>query len=547
MDAPSATVSAVAGANGAAIMRWYSFFPKGFPVSTSLIDALQNPALYPHPVDGFQLIETHISWVLLTGSYAYKVKKPVNFGFLDFSTREAREHFCREELRLNQRTAPDLYLDVLPITGSAENPCLGGDGEAVDFVLKMRQFPQENLLNNVLARNELTSTHIDNLAQQIAELHRKAAIVPLTHALGGADSVMAPVRQNFEQIRPLLDNNPADHALVDQLEAWAETHFARLQPLLEQRKADGFIRECHGDIHLANATLVDGQVMLFDCIEFNEPFRLIDVMSDVAFLAMDLEDRGLDALARRFINAYLELTGDYAGAALLPFYKAYRALVRAKINLFSLYPQQTSEERAAIMARYRKYAALAERYCTDQKPWLAIAHGVSASGKSHVALHVVETLGAIRVRSDVERKRLFPDADLKRLYNSEASRQTFDRLHRAAAELLAAGFNVVLDATYLHQRWRDAARAVAETAGVPFIILDCSAPDDVIEAWLAQRQAEGTDPSDATLEVVRSQMAGRDALDARDLKHSIAIQTHQAESVAQLTERLTALAATLQN
>lgn len=506
----------------------------------SLIEALQNPALYPHPVESFQLIETHISWVLLTGAYAYKLKKPVNFGFLDFSTVEARAHFCREELRLNQRTAPDLYLDVLPITGSVDAPTLGGDGEPLDFVLKMRQFPQENLLNNVLARNELTRTHIDTLAQQIADLHQKAAIVPLEHALGGAEAVIAPVRQNFEQIRPLLGDDPTDHALVDQLEAWAETHFARLQPVLEQRKVDGFIRECHGDIHLANATLVDGQVMLFDCIEFNEPFRLIDVMSDIAFLAMDLEDRGLVALAHRFINQYLELTGDYAGAALLPFYKAYRALVRAKINLFSLNPQQTSEERAAIMARYRNYATLAERYCSEQKPWLAITHGVSASGKSHVALHVVETLGAIRLRSDVERKRLLPDADKKRLYNSDASRQTFERLHTLAADLLGAGFNVVLDATYLHHKWRDAARAVAEQAKVPEVILDCHAPDAVIERWLEQRQAEGTDPSDATLDIVHSQMAGREELNAAEQAIAVRIDTDQADSFARLAAAITA-------
>lgn len=507
-------------------------------MSQSLIEALQNPALYPHPVAGFEVIETHISWVLLTGDYAYKLKKPVDFGFLDFSSREAREHFCHEELRLNQRSARDLYLEVLPVTGSPEAPQLGGDGPVVDHLLKMRQFPQSGLLSNVLARGELTPAHIDTLAQRIAELHAQAARVPAGHALGSAEAVMAPVRQNFEQIRPLLGEEAADLAQLQHLEAWAEDTFARLAPLLEQRKTDGFIRECHGDIHLANVTLIDGEVVLFDCIEFNEPFRLIDVISDAAFLAMDLEDRGLKALSRRFINAYLELSGDYAGLALLPFYKAYRAMVRAKISLFRLGQEQDPVERAMILRQYRNYAALAESYSAIPSRFLAITHGVSAVGKSHVALRLVEAFGAVRLRSDVERKRLFPAAGEAELYGAEASQQTYAQLHRLAAGILRAGFPVVLDATYLKHAQRLAAQAVAEDSGVPFLILDCQAPQTVIAAWLAERQAEGRDPSDATLAVIQAQEAGREPLREEELPHSGRIDTHDAASLNGLVERI---------
>jgi hypothetical protein len=506
-------------------------------VTQSLIEALQNPALYPHPVEGFEVIETHISWVLLTGPYAYKLKKPVNFGFLDFSTAEARAHFCREELRLNQRTAPNLYLEVLPITGSPDAPQLGGDGPVLDHLLKMRQFPQSGLLSNVLARGELTPAHIDTLAEGIAALHADAARIPAEHELGSAAAVMAPVRQNFEQIRPLLEET-ADLEQLRHLEAWAEDTFTRLHPLLDRRKADGFIRESHGDIHLANVTLLEGQPVLFDCIEFNEPFRLIDVISDAAFLAMDLEDRGLRALSRRFINAYLEHTGDYQGLALLPFYKAYRAMVRAKISLFRLAQEQDPVERAVILRQYRNYAALAESYGAIPSRFLAITHGVSAVGKSHVALRLVEAFGAIRLRSDVERKRLYPGAGEAELYSPAASAATYGRLHELAESILQAGFPVVLDATYLNRAQRQAAHTVAEQTGVPFLILDCHAPEAVIAAWLAERQGEGRDPSDATAAVIQAQQAGREPLDEAELTHSGRIDTHEAASLDGLVERI---------
>ncbi|MFZ6050210.1 AAA family ATPase [Pseudomonas sp. CR3202] len=514
-------------------------------MSQPLIAALQNPALYPHPVDGFQVIETHISWVLLTGSYAYKIKKPVNFGFLDFTSLDARRHFCGEELRLNQRLTRDLYLEVLPITGSAEAPQIGGAGDAFEYVLKMRQFPQANLLSALQARGELTPAHIDALAGQIAAFHLAAPQVALDHPLGTPDAVMMPVRQNFEQIRPLLSEK-ADLQQLDALEAWAESSHQRLKPLLEQRKQGGFIRECHGDIHLGNATLIDGQVVLFDCIEFNEPFRFTDVYADIAFIAMDLEDRGLKSLSRRLVSQYLEHTGDYEGLELLNFYKAYRALVRAKIALFSLAHQDDAVQKAATVRQYRNYAGLAESYSAIPSPFLAITHGVSGSGKSHVALRLVEALGAIRLRSDVERKRLFgeQDADAQGLqsgiYNQEASVATYQRLNQLAGAVLHAGFPAVIDATFLKQDQRSAARKVAEQTGAPFLILDCHAPETVIESWLVQRKAEGRDPSDATMEVVRAQATHREPLDAAEQARSKRIDTDQEASLDSLVERIRA-------
>ncbi|MFK0313860.1 AAA family ATPase [Pseudomonas sp. NPDC090233] len=513
-------------------------------MSQALITALQNPALYPHPVDGFQLIETHISWVLLTGEYAYKIKKPMNFGFLDFTGLDQRQHFCNEELRLNQRLTEGLYLDVLPITGSAEAPQIGGEGVAIEYALKMRQFPQGQMLNTLQANGELNAGHIDQLAKQIAEFHLQTPVVPADQPFGSPDSVMAPVEQNFEQIRPFLTDK-ADLQQLDNLQAWARSSFERLEGLFAARKANGFIRECHGDIHLGNATVIDGQVVIFDCIEFNEPFRKTDVWADTGFLAMDLEDRGLKCLARRFVSQYLELTGDYEGLEVLNFYKAYRALVRAKIALFSMPANADGVQRATSLRTYRNYANLAESYSAIPSRLLAITHGVSAVGKSHVAMRLVEALGAIRVRSDVERKRLFGEQQQAQagqlqagIYGEDASAATYQRLHQLAATILRAGFPVVLDATYLKREQRKAAAQVASETGVPFLILDCQAPEAVIASWLEQRQAENTDPSDATLEVVKAQQASRERLDEMEQQQSTRVDTQDAGSMDKVIDQI---------
>lgn len=513
-------------------------------MSQALIAALQNPALFAHPVKEFQVIETHISWVLLTGEYAYKIKKPMNFGFLDFTELSGRAHFCAEELRLNQRLTDDLYLEVLPITGSVEAPQLGGDGAPIEYALKMRQFPQNQMLSTLQANGELTAAHIDQMARQIAQFHLAAPKVAVEHPLGTPDSVMAPVEQNFEQIRPFLSDK-ADLVQLDALQAWARSNFDRLHGLFETRKAEGFIRECHGDIHLGNATLIDGKVVIFDCIEFNEPFRLTDVYADTAFLAMDLEDRGLKSLARRFISQYLEITGDYAGLELLNFYKAYRALVRAKVALFSMPADADGVQRATTLRQYRNYANLAESYSAIPSRLLAITHGVSAVGKSHVAMRMVEAVGAIRLRSDVERKRLFGEqaeqaaGQLQQgIYADDASQKTYQHLHQLAGTILRAGFPVVIDATYLKQAQRQAAADVASETGVPFLILDCNAPDAVIASWLAQRQADQNDPSDATLEVVAAQQASRDPLTGEELLKAKRVETNESGSLDELVKQI---------
>ncbi|RML97578.1 Uma3 [Pseudomonas amygdali pv. eriobotryae] len=411
-----------------------------------------------------------------------------------------------------------------------------GDGEVIEYTLKMKQFSQDGLLSTLQANGEVTTAHIDELARQIAGFHLSSPQVGTESELGSPDSVMAPVVQNFEQIRPLISEK-SDLAQLEALQAWAESSFARLKPLLAQRKADGFIHECHGDIHLGNATVIDGKVVLFDCIEFNEPFRKTDVYADIGFLAMDLEDRGLKSLSRRLISQYLEVTGDYAGLELLNFYKAYRAMVRAKVALFSQPSDADGVQRAATLRQYRNYANLAESYSAIPSPFLTITHGVSAVGKSHVAMRLVESLGAIRLRSDIERKRLFAGRD-EEMYGAQANDATYAHLHELAGITLRAGFSVVIDATYLKHGQRDAAAKVAENTGVPFMILDCEAPQAVIAGWLAQRQAQNNDPSDATLEVIEAQQANRELLSAEETLRSKKVATHISSELDSLIDNL---------
>ncbi|WP_373186701.1 AAA family ATPase [Halopseudomonas sp.] len=511
-------------------------------MSQTLLKALQNPELFDHPVDTFKLMETHISWVLLTGDYVYKVKKPVNFGFLDYSTLDRRQHFCHEEVRLNRRLAPDLYLDVISVHGSEDAPNLRGEGPVIEYLVKTRQFRQQDLLGNMQRAGTLEASHIDSLASKLAGFHQTIDRAAAETPWGEPDLVHAPVAENFTDIRGLLSDK-ADLQQLEQLEQWAHSTFQRLIPQLSQRKAEGFIRECHGDIYLDNVTLIDGEVTLFDGIEFNDAFRWIDVMSDVAFMAMDLEDRGLNHLAQRFVNGYLEHTGDYEGLALLDYYKAYRAMVRGKVALLRLTQDGVSEEeRQEVLARYHSYASLAERYTHVPLRFGILTQGVAGSGKSTIALHLVEHLGAIRLRSDTERKRLFGKADSGKLnaglYAPELSEKTYARLAYLATRVLAAGYPVIVDAAHLKLAQRDILRQAVENQGAPCLILQCTAAVETLQERISKRQAEGKDPSDANMKVALHQLEQMEELSGEEKHCSMEVATDAADSLTDLVVQL---------
>lgn len=497
-----------------------------------LIRALLTPERYDHPVARVELVETHISWVLLAGEYAYKIKKPVDLGFLDFSTLPKRRHFCEEELRLNRRLAPQIYLGIVAITGSADDPRVGAGGEPIEYAVKMRRFAQEAQLDRVLARGELEPAHIDALADELARFHGEIAVAGPGMPFGEPNAVYAPMHENFEQIRPRVDATL--HAPLVRLEQWTQAAHKRLALVLSARKRDGFIRECHGDAHLANMALLDSAVVLFDCLEFNENLRWIDVMSELAFAAMDLDDRGRPDFGWRLLNRYLEQTGDYAGLQVLRFYQVYRALVRAKVAAIRFsQPGLTAAERARAVGTYEGYVELAERYTRATATPLLITHGVSGSGKSTVAQMLLESYGAVRVRSDVERKRLAGLHPMARsesgldsgLYSADLSRQTYARLGELARGVIGSGLPVIVDATFLRRVQRDAMRALATSLGVPFVILDTTAPDDVLRARVQTRRDMGHDVSEATAMVLEQQLVTRELLGAEEQAYSVRIET----------------------
>ena len=384
----------------------------GFPAvsrpseSDRLLAALRKPACYPHAAGAVDLIETHISWVFLAGDYAYKIKKPVSLGFLDFSTLEKRRFYCEEELRLNRRTAPGLYLDVVPVAESRDGLRVGGTGKAIEFALRMRRFPQEALADSLARCGKLGAAEVDAIAAAIAAFHATVPAAALDAEFGSPELVTAPALANFEQLGRLVVD-PAEGAQLAGLRAWTLSESSRLHEAFAARKRDGFVRECHGDLHLGNVAFVDGRPVPFDCIEFDPKLRWIDVMNEVAFLAMDLLEHGLAAAAWRFLNAYLETTGDYAGVRVLRYYLVYRAMVRAMIACIRLHQPGAGEAAQGRAHReYGEYLALAGSLAASERRALVVMHGLSGSGKTTVAQKMSESLGAVRVRSDVERKRL---------------------------------------------------------------------------------------------------------------------------------------------
>ncbi len=485
-----------------------------------LIAALHAPVRYPHFVERVELLQTHISCVLLAGNYAYKIKKPLNLGFLDFSTLAARRFYCEEELRLNRRTAPALYLEVIPIGGSETAPVLGGGGAPIEYALKMRRFAQEALLDRTARRGELLPAHIDALAAVLAAFHAGAVRAGPVPAFGSAGRVLAPALQNFEQML-LLVHARADIALLARMRDWTLREHETLAGVFDARKRDGWVRECHGDLHLGNIALLEEVPTPFDAIEFNPDLRWIDVANEIAFLLMDLADHGLPRLAFRFLNAYLERSGDYAGVRVLRYYLVYRALVRAKVSCLRAHqPGIGAREQSGVEHEYRRHILLAQRLAERAHPALLLMHGLSGSGKTTVAEGLAEALGAVRVRADVERKRLFGLPPQARsgsgldtgLYAPQANERTYARLAELTRDLLQARYPVIVDASFLKRDERRRFAQLAQDSGAAFVIASCSASPATLRARVALREREAKDASEADLAVLERQLASAEPL-----------------------------------
>jgi len=468
------------------------------------IQAFFRPETYPHPVETVNMIQTHASWVFLAGAFAYKFKKPVDFGFMDFSTLAKRQYFCQQELKLNRRFAPALYLDVLPVYQLRGAFSLSGPGDVVDYCLKMVRFEQSALLDQKLVHGELDAQWMDDLACDVTRFHAQVEInddsnfdhaTLLAEHIG--DNLAIAARHSSSAIAP---------DVLETLRIFSDSALREQQAALQQRQRERHIRHCHGDLHFRNITLIDGKPTLFDCIEFNDEYRIIDTMNDVAFLVMDCDAHERSDLGMRFLSRYLEHSGDYAALALLPLYLFYRASVRGKVACI-LADELPPDQQQPQWQEARRYFDLASSYTKTASPRLFAIGGLSGSGKSHLALLGCGKERAIIIRTDATRKRIANDFPELKLYGKQMHVHTYTAMFNAAHTALSAGFSVILDATFLHPDSRRQTHELAAECNVPLHFYWLDINTDTLRSNICQRQQAGRDISDADLSVLELQLA----------------------------------------
>ncbi|QDT61385.1 Zeta toxin [Stieleria bergensis] len=495
----------------------------------AFVDKLRRVDAYPHEVPKPVVVhQTHISVVFLAGEFAYKVKKPIKTDFLDYSTLGLRQHYCQEELRLDSRYADDLYLGVVPITSDGERLEVDGEGEAIEYAVKMRRFPEGALLSERIESHRMTTSEVFRLAETVATFHQSANVGHDRIAAQWPDFLVRNVHEIIETLQ--RDATPGEAAILKVLHDWSNEFFRDHLDLLSQRIEGGFIRSCHGDLHLANVVQWNGELIPFDGIEFNERLQWIDVLSDAAFLAMDFAARGHLDLSRSFMNAYLERTGDYGSLDLLRLFLFYRALVRG------LAASMRGDEQDR-----QEHFELAYRFTLRESPRLWITHGFSGSGKTTLSEAVVQRHEAFRLRSDIERKRLFglsptdrPSADVRsKMYDPQTNERTYARLTELASNILHAGYSVILDATFLKRADRQRFHDIAQRQGVPFAILDCHSDPQTLRQRIADRIERDDDASDADLDVLDHQITHHEPLS--DIERTFVVDM---PDVVQIADRL---------
>lgn len=499
-----------------------------------LLHVMKKPHTYRHSVnEPVTVLETHISWIFLAGDFAYKIKKPIVTGFLDYSTLAKREKFCHEEVRLNTRYADGLYLGVSSINlaandFSADRVSVDGPGTAVEYAVRMQRFPQTDVLSNWIVNSLPSIADIRQLAGSLAAVHRQAATISKSGTFGSPEHILADALDNLQDPRFAATGHA--HREHDTLLNWTRCYFEQHRDTFERRLAEGWVRECHGDLHLSNIVRWKGRWVPFDGIEFNDEFRWIDVLNDAAFLAMDFAACGYRDLSHSFISAYLENTGDYHNLELWSWYMVYRTLVRSKVAAIRLSQLESgSDAWQETMDDFDEHIRLALEFTQPRQRFLWITHGLSGSGKTTGSEWVIQQTGAIRIRSDVERKRLHGkpathrpgNTETSNLYSVTSSRDTYLRLQELSRAVLRSGLPVVVDAAFLRAEDRDAFRTLAATEGLDFRILHFDASPDELRRRLTARRIQGTDASDAGIEVLEQQLLAQEPLTDDELRFTI--------------------------
>lgn len=510
-------------------------------LDSSLIASLLNPEAYPHPVESIEMIETHISWVILTGPFAYKIKKPIKLGFLDFRELSSRLFYCEEEVRLNRPWAPDIYLDVVPISMQAGRPIVGGDGTVAEYAVRMCQFDQNKRLDAELVANNLSKCDMDELAENIARQHLSAKVV----GPDGRDYKLLHVSGDMWDNLDALEGQLAAKKLKN-LRQWTATQLETLDAVLQARFDDGFVRECHGDLHLSNLVRLPTGITAFDCIEFSDDLREIDVMCDIAFLVMDLVSRHRSDLAYRFLNRYLELTGDYGSMEIFTLYFVYRCLVRAKVAAIRSQERREDKHAKDDLSRMQRYCDMALEWTTDRSPTLVLMHGLSGSGKTWLSSDLVSAIPAVRIRSDIERKRLFglhEHADsgsgvATGIYSEAANHKLYCLIHSLAETVLRAGHDVILDASYLKWSERENARDIATECGAGIVIVHTHAPVNILRDRIQSRAENGAEASEANLTVLEYQLENIELLTPHEQRAAVRWSTSDKVSIPNLVKIL---------
>ncbi|HEX9208247.1 MAG TPA: AAA family ATPase [Steroidobacteraceae bacterium] len=491
-------------------------------------------------------IETHISWVFLTGRYAYKVKKPLRLSFLDYSTARRRAELCREELRLNRRHAPDLYVDVVPISGTAAHPAVGGSGTAFEHAVRMRQFDPAQELTRLLQAGDLGRNEIRTLGESIARTHEQAQRAAPGDPFGTPATIQRITLDNFAEIGRLLPG-AEETGHLSEMRARIEAAHARLESLLASRREHGFVRECHGDLHCGNVVRWQRRLVAFDGLEFDPALRFIDVINDLAFLSMDLGAHDRADLRRELLNAWVAASGDFAAIRLLHYYEGYRALVRAKVAALRGQQARGAAVTTATTLAHQ-YLAWERRQMQRRRPSLVVMVGLSGSGKTWFATRLAAAADAFHLRSDVERKRLAglgpldssaspPDGGI---YTQAFNQRTYARLRECVEACLAGRESVIVDAANLRRAERAAFLQVAAQQGASATILHCSAAAEERRVRVARRRESATDASEATEGLLERQAGHWEPLDASEQAVTLAVDTSDAGAVAHAMDELAA-------
>lgn len=505
---------------------------------------MRNDA-YPHPVQDVTLVETHISWVLLTGDFAYKIKRPVRYAFVDLTSAARRAFFCEEELRLNRRFAPDLYLDVCDITQSPGGARIGSSGPPIERCVRMRQFPAEEELDRLLEAGRIEPAALEEFGRDLAHVHSRLPVVDVTQRFGLPREIRQGIFANLDEYVAAAAAAGAGGG-VNALRAAFEKALNATEDCMTLRRLHGRVRECHGDLHTRNIVRRESRLVGFDCIEFEPAFRWIDVAEEIALLLADLESRGYPMHAHAFLAGYLCASGDYEALRVLNLYKAHRAVVRAKVAALEI--AAAADERTAgnLRARHDVRLHCAQEALAPKSPQLILMSGLSGSGKTWLARRLAPVLHAIHVRSDVERKRgagLPEHADSgsatgSGLYSAASTAQLYQRLAACAQDVLAGGYSLIVDATFSRRSTRALFQQLARRLHVPLRVIRCEAPPDVLRERITQRKRSEHDASEADLAVLEWQLRHDEPIAADEALDVVTVDTTSMDPAAEALRQL---------